>query len=384
MAAGDGKGRMLRMALCIGGTTADVAALDGEDRIIEEESLRTHVGGALMEAGKSAQDRAVFTLEHWDEFTVHRLRLLDELGATVDGMARRLLRGGFRISGVGISAPGAIHPRTGEMTGALGALNLPAWGRFNLKKEIRDRTGLCTRAINDAKAMALGALARICRDVVRLIPTGDGDSLEEEFLGPEGRTVRDFIELDPGTGLGGAYIVDHGLWFGPDADAPDPDVGEIWKLQAVPDRPGINLEELTSGRATLDRVEAALRALAPEEGGALIERSGGRIQTMLEHASFPLRTVVEGDLKQTGRYLGLGIRFLMTRERERLGAPDIRTFMIGGGMVSGRSAAARHVRFLLHQAIAKELEDMVPLPRIFFSILGGRAGLFGSAALVRD
>jgi predicted NBD/HSP70 family sugar kinase len=373
------------MALCIGGTSADVAALDGEDRIIEESRLPIRAGGALMEACKVAADRVAFTLEHWDEFVVHRRRLLDELGLAVSAMVHRLERRGEGISGIGVSAPGAIHPQSGEIPGATGALNLPAWGCFNLRKEIQDRTGLKVRAINDAKAMALGAFSRLCQDVVCICPSpGEDERLEERFLGEAGCAIRDFIELDPGTGLGGAYIVDGGLWFGPVKEDPDPDVGEIWKIEAAPDMPGVNLEELTSGRTILARVVTAVLAEAPDEGRALIDQAGGRIQRMIEHASSSLKTIIGKELERAGRYLGRGIHYLMTRERERLGAPYIRTFMIGGGLVGGRTPAARQIRVLFHQAITRDLGETVPPIRILFSTLGGLAGVYGSAALVRD
>lgn len=383
MAEVRGKEACLRVAVCLGGTTTDLAVLDWEDRILKEQSIPTFTGGDLMEACKAAGDRITFMLEHWDAFTEHRRRLLDELGLCVKGLVEELRREDRCIAGAGVSAPGVIHPLSGEILGRRGALNLPAWGDFNLAREIADRTGLDIRVINDAKAMALGSLARMPWDVLALAPITGGGEGTEEPLGEKGRSVRDFIEIDPGTGLGGAYVFKGRIWFGPDADNPDPDVGEIWKLPIDPEKGEVNFEELASGRSTINRIAGALLEKAPDQARSLLDESRGRIKELLKMAPPLLKAVVEEELKRTGTYLGKGIEFLMTRERERLNAPDIQSFVIGGGLVGGLNAESRAVRRLLYTAALDALDHVDPKPKVFFSILGGRAGLFGSAALLR-
>jgi predicted NBD/HSP70 family sugar kinase len=203
----------------------------------------------------------------------------------------------------------------------------------------------------------------------------------EKGLGEAGRSIRTFIELDPGTGLGGAYIVDGRVWFGPEPDEPDPDVGEIWKLNITPDQKCTNLEEQASGRVTLRRIAARLEG-AGEAGKDLVSRSKGRIQEMLRCAPRECVPIIEEEIVKTGRYLGMGVRLLMTSERKRLGAPDIRTFVIGGGPVNGESVPARSVRKLIHTGMLNELEGEEKVPRILFTLLGGKAGIYGSAALL--
>jgi len=381
MAGNSDSSQTLRMAVCLGGTSIDAAALDYQGAIVEKNSFSTSAGGALMDACKLAEDRIAFTLEHWDEFVILRKALLDDLGQAITSLAESVCARGYTLSGVGISAPGPVHPLTGDILGRTGALNLPAWGEFNLNQEIQERTGPAVRSINDAKAMALGALARISTDVMTLSLGEDGLSVGEKILGNEGLSIADFIEIDPGTGLGGGYIVDRKVWFGPDPENPDPDVGEIWKLPADPDQPDINFEELTAGRATLRRVEESLRSKGSEEVEALIESSKGRLKTMLRTAIEPLQRIIDGELTRTGRYLGLGIRYIMNAERKRLKAPDIRTFMIGGGLVSGTTPEAGRIRALLFTAMRQELQKSAPDTRILFTVLGGDAGIYGSACI---
>lgn len=354
----------IRIAVCIGGTNTSLALLDAADRILEKISIPTFCGGELMDACKAAKDRIAFTLKHRPDFIKHRAFFLDELCHKISELANFTHRNNRILLGVGVSAPGAIHPHTGHVLGKAGALNLPAWGEFNLREEIHFRTGLEVFAINDAKAMALGALARIQHDVLRL--TDD----DEERPGEEGASITSFIEIDPGTGLGGAYVVNKKIWFGGDPNNPDPDVGEIWKLKPDPDQPDIHFEELCSGRATLNRVKNALVNPGAEE----------RIQEMLKQGSPDQNRIIKDQLVETGRLLGLGVLCLMTREKERLNAPDISTFMFGGGMVSGMSHEAKAVRRSLYDGIRSVIKD--GSVKILFSTLGSKAGVYGSAALV--
>jgi predicted NBD/HSP70 family sugar kinase len=287
---------------------------------------------------------------------------------------------GFAVQGIGISAPGAIDPRTGRVLGRTGALNLPAWGDFSLQGEMAARTGLAVRALNDAKAMALGALARIAQDVVEYKPAdAEGDWIET-LLGEEGRSLRDFIELDPGTGLGGAYVSKGRIWFGPDPGRPDPEVGEIWKLTPDPARPELRWEDMVSGRATWQRIEKRCEEALGQNAGPLLSKAKGRIQHLLGIAPAEIQKIIDEELASTGADLALGMRYLMTHEQARLKAPRITTFMIGGGPVSGKTPASREVRSLLHRSITRQ----VPAIRLLFTTLGAKAGLYGSASIINS
>ena len=379
----------LRLALALGGTTVTAAALDDKDRILAEVRFTTPSGGALMEACRRADDRRAFMDAHWDAFIPHREALLDRACAAALEAARRAgTAQRQRPVGIGISAPGAIHPLTGCVEGRFGALNMPAWGAFNIREAVERRTGLSARAVNDGKAMALGAWVRMDRDVVEVRLRDDPSShacLEMPPLGPPLHAVEDFIEIDPGTGLGGAYVVAGRLWFGHDPHRPDPQVGEIWNLPVDPDRPETDFEDLASGRVTFDRAAERVRKAFPgEEGEAILRASKGRIQAMLRSPRPGVVEAAEQALDTTGRAIALGMKYLMTHERERLRAPEIRNFVVGGGMVSGGSEEARKVRAVLARAVERALERCSPRPRLLFCTLGAAAGIFGAAALVRD
>jgi predicted NBD/HSP70 family sugar kinase len=364
------------LAAGVGGTHLTAAVVDGRSRIVWEKTVSSPCGGKLMEQARRAADRIAFTLEHWNDFIPHREKLLDTTAELLDEARGRAAALGLETRCAGVGVAGAVNPHSGMIQGKTGALNHPAWGEFDPAAALAARTGLVVTCLNDAKAMALGALGTLNEAALELIDRGNGP-LEK----PVDDVIDDFIEIDPGTGLGGAYIVGGKVWYGADPEKPDPDVGEIWRLGVDQEKPGINFEEMVSGRAIADRIMKRGRELADTRAHELIEKRGGRIQDLLAGKCAPLDGIIIEELAEAGRSIGLGIVHLAGPERERLEAPDIRTFVIGGGMVSGRSREAVRVRRTLFEGIVRCLEGagFAPLPRIIFTTLGGKALLIGAA-----
>jgi len=373
------------LAAGVGGTHLTAAVLDGRLRILWEKTVPSPCGGELMEQARRADDRIAFTLEHWEEFIPHRERLLDTTAALLLEAREKAASLGLAARRAGVGVAGAVDPRTGMIRGRTGALNHPAWGDFHPARDLEVRTGLAIVCLNDAKAMALGAHAAMSTAGLELTdgpepeeqPVGAGD--DDDIVGAAG--VNNFVEIDPGTGLGGAYIVGGTVWYGPDPDDPDPDIGEIWKLEVDADRPGVRFEEMVSGRAIADRIVRLGIKLDDRRARELIEERGSRIQDLLAGKCAPLDSVISEELEEAGRAIGLGIAYLGGPERARLRAPDIRTFVIGGGVVSGRRGEAVRVRRILHRGITACLAEkgVRPMPRILFTTLGGTALLIGAA-----
>ena len=83
--------------------------------------------------------------------------------------------------GLGIASAGAINPNDGTVFAATD--NLPDWAGFDLRHAVEDRFHLPTFVMNDAQAAALA-----------------------ELHYGLGRTLRDFVALTFGTGLGGGIV----------------------------------------------------------------------------------------------------------------------------------------------------------------------------------
>lgn len=371
--------RKAMLAANAGGTTLTAAVVDETFRIVWEKSVATPTGGGLMRASHSADDRIAFTLDHWDEFLPHREALLDAAAALLLEARDEAAAAGFDARSAGVGVTGAVEPLTGWVRGKTGALNQPAWGEFNPTLALRERTGLDITCLNDAKVMALGSLVSMHDSAVECVEeTGE---LREQPFSRTGRTILDFIEVDPGTGLGGGYVFKGKVWYGPDREKPDPDVGEIWKLLVDPDRPEERFEEMACGRAIAAAVNRRGRELGDGSVDSLLDTKGGRIQDLLAEGTKPLNAVIHDELDRAGRVLGLGILFLSESEQQRLSAPVIETFVIGGGMVGGRKAESMEVRRRLAGAIYQTLDmkGMKPRPRVLFTTIGGRAALLGGA-----
>jgi len=103
--------------------------------------------------------------------------------------ARKLIKKGIDIEGIGISLPGLVDSETGN------ALFIPRfkWRDWNVAEEVRVATGLPVRVDNDANAMALAELW---------------------FGRPEIREVRDFILILVEEGLGTGIVFDGQVYHG--------------------------------------------------------------------------------------------------------------------------------------------------------------------------
>ena len=103
--------------------------------------------------------------------------------------ARKLIKKGVEIEGIGISLPGLVDSETGN------ALFVPRfkWRDWAVAEELRLGTGLPVRVDNDANAMALAELW---------------------FGRPEIREVRDFIMILVEEGLGTGIVFDGQVYHG--------------------------------------------------------------------------------------------------------------------------------------------------------------------------
>ncbi len=364
------------LAAAIGGTHLTGAVVGEDLHIAWEKTIPSPCGDELMDKLQRNPDRTAFALEHWKEFIPHRHNLLDAAAGMLLEAKKEARALGLQTAKAGVAVAGAVDPRTGEVLGKTGALNHPAWGEFSPAFELASRSKLDVVCLNDGKAMALGAFATMKESAVELVE--DRGVFHEKALGRTG--MRDFIEIDPGTGLGGAYVVGGKIWYGPDRESPDPTIGEIWRLPVDPERLDMNFEEMVSGRAVAKRVRKRGERLNDRKARIILEKRGNRIQDLLAARCAKLDRIIGEELAETGRLIALGMIYLIGPERERLNAPPIDTFVIGGGLVSGLKPESTEVRRSIYGGIIKELDKHPgPPPRVLFTTLGGQAALIGAA-----
>lgn len=374
----------VKIAVIVGGTNTKLVVIAKADKRIYEKSFDTLSGDGkqLMLQSQNASDRKAFTLEHWNDFLPHREQYLNKLAVEIKQACSELEKKEYEASFIGISTPGAVHPKTGEIIGKLGALNLPAWGEFNLAREIESKTWVTTFSANDAKAMALGTLLHLNDAAVTF--RSYNNELIELNLGEISESLRNFMEIDPGTGLGGAFVIDRKIWFGKDEKNPDPTIGEIWHFIIDKKYPDKNFEELASGRAAFSRIQQSFKKIDSPEIINELDKCNGKIQELLKTKSKQIRKIVLDEIISTGKYIARGAQYLMRTELPRLQAPSVNTVIIGGGMVSGKSPEGVLVRSTLYSAVRAEfieLKEDAENINIIFTILGSDAGIYGSAHL---
>jgi len=95
---------------------------------------------------------------------------------------------GKTITGIGVTSPGPLDPRTGIV---LNPPNLPCWRDFPLGDEVTKTFGIPTRVDNDANAAALA-----------------------ETLWGAGRGHRCVFYATLGTGIGTGIVIDGRIWHG--------------------------------------------------------------------------------------------------------------------------------------------------------------------------
>jgi len=193
--------------------------------------------------------------------------------------ARRLIKKGIDIEGIGISVPGLVDTETGS------ALFVPRfkWRDWAVAEDVRIATGLPVTVDNDANAMALAELW---------------------FGRPEIRAVRDFIMILVEEGLGTGIVFDGQVYHGVVGAA-----GEFGHMIIGTNAPVACAsgsrecwEAFASERAALARY--ATLSGSPDDQGEL---SFAEIMDRALDGEAPAKTA----LLETAHFLGIGISNLI-------------------------------------------------------------------------
>ena len=264
-------------------------------------------------------------------------RALVKLIELVHRLAGEALAAGCQVRGVGVGAPGITRA-----DGVVVAAPALGWREMPLAARLTQRLQLPVYVENDVNLAALG-----------------------ELHYGAGRGARNVVCLSPGTGIGGAVIIDGKLVRGHHDAA-----GEIGLMIPGPQFLGWRnrewgpLEDIASGTGIAQRARKAAETL-----GLPIPPDGLRAEDVFaaaaEGASWATAL-----LEETIDYLAVAvanIQALLDPER----------IILGGGIAR---AADRII-----PGIEKRLEPALPMvPFIVRSELGYRAGVLGAAAALVD
>ncbi len=275
-----------------------------------------------------------------------RAEMLDKLVAHVGVLSAEARSLGFRVSGVGIGAPGPIDVERGFV---YFFPNLPGWKNTPLKKILEKRLRLPVFLDNDANAMALG---------------------ESKF--GAGRGSKNVIALTLGTGVGGGLVLDGKLFHGATFSA-----AEIGHMVVDPNGPRCAcgnhgcIEAFVGNGYFVREVRNRLKGRQSmlkrwiKEGKELTPK-------LVQEAARQGDAFSREQWKRTGDRLGTflaGLANLLNPER----------IVIGGGIALGGELVLGPVRVAFKKKafpIASRFVKVMP------AVLGNDAGLVGAAALV--
>lgn len=302
----------------IGGTTVKLGLFDTEGNVLDKWEIKTHTeneGAAIL------PDTAAAILAK-----------IEERGLNME-----------EIAGIGVGVPGPVSidgivPHTANL----------GWGYKEVTRELSERTGLPSRAGNDANVAALG---------------------EMWMGGAKGH--KDVLLLTLGTGVGGGIIINGKILTG--AHGAGGEVGHIHVEDNIEEHCGCGnqgcLEQFASatGIARLGREE-----LAKSDEPSLLregEVTAKAVFDALKEGDALAKRVVE----RFGKYLGTAISIMA-------GVLDPEVIVIGGGVSKAGEILLDYIRKYYRPYVYKSSKDT----EFALAQLGNDAGIYGCAKLILD
>jgi glucokinase len=271
--------------------------------------------------------------------------VINRIHAAID---RLLWANGVNVSelhSISVACAGAIDMSQGLVTSSP---NLPGWCAIPFRDIMREKYGVNTYLINDAKAAALG-----------------------ECSFGAGRGVNNLVYLTVSTGIGGGIIIDGKLYFGSSGSA-----GEVGHMTIDVNGPKCNCgnigcwETLASGTAV---AREARRRISGGERSSLTETVEGRIEDITAEkvgAAAQLGDSLALDIiGKAATYLGVGMVNLVN-----IFNPDM--IIVGGGMAKVGDLLLNPAKQIVRGRAFLVSAQAV---RIVLAQLGDYAGVLGAA-----
>lgn len=301
------------------------------------------LGGTTVKMGLFTVEGAL--LEDWEIPTNKEdngSHILDDIAASIKAKIDSDSINEADVVGVGIGVPGPVTPN-GIVKGCV---NL-GWGDTPVEESLKDKTGFCVKAGNDANVAALG-----------------------ELWQGGGKGFNSLVMVTLGTGVGGGIVVDGKIITGAHGAA-----GEIGHMGVVYDE----TDTCNCGKkGCLEQVASATGIVKVTKK---ILASDDRESTLRNYENLTAKDVFDeakaGDalalcaVETLAEYLGIALGHLAC-----IVDPDV--FIIGGGVSKAGD-------FLI-DAIAKHYTDKAFVQckktPIKLATLGNSAGIYGAAKLV--
>jgi glucokinase len=314
------KSRLPVLALDIGGTKLITALISPRGEMLAREYSLT-----LADEGPAAVIRRIIS-------AIDNLLALQNMTLS-------------QVEALSIAAAGPIDMAEGVVSDSP---NLPGWRNIPLRNIVKDRFGIDTYLINDAKAAVLG---------------------EHRFGAGQG--VNNLIYITVSTGIGGGIIANGKLYFGQSGGA-----GEVGHMTIDTNGPECTCgnigcwETLASGKAL---AREAIRRLSAGEKSSLTDMVAGSIENiMAKEVSLAAQSgdsLAQSVIAHTAYYLGVGLVNLVN-----IFNPEM--IIVGGGLSKMGALLLEPARQVVRERAFPLLAQAV---RIVPAKLGDDAGVFGAA-----
>lgn len=260
--------------------------------------------------------------------------------------------GGDRCAGVGVGIPGIVSAVDGLVRYPP---NFNDWPDIDVTGELSRRTGMKVVTENDANTAALA---------------------EARF--GAGVSVRDFIFVIWGTGVGGGLILDRKIFRGPGGGA-----GEIGHVTIDREGPACNcgnrgcVEAYIGQKYLSRRTEKLISGEGAPHPESLITKLVDGDTSKLDPEIIS-RAAEKGDeaaisvLTEAGSMLGVAIASVVN-------VVDVPTTIIGGGISAAPEFVFRRAADEIRSRVLRPHRDAVVVKR---AVLGNRAGVIGAASLL--
>lgn len=298
----------------LGGTNLRTALLNPEGKILEKRK----------EASRASEGYK---------------KVLQRLIETIKSQRDIGERKGGEVYAIGVGAPGVIDISRGIV---VKSPNFPDWNNLPLKAELETALRIPVFIENDANAAALG----------------------EQWMGA-GKDVGTMILITLGTGVGGGIVLDGKIWHGADGMA-----GELGHMTILPD-----------GRQCGCGNTGCLEMYASARGVIQNYRDTRKVKGQSTPDDITSEQIYqaarEGDesavtaLKETGRYLGIGIANLVNIFNPQ-------KVVIGGGVKEAWDLFIGATRLEVRK---RAFEVPAERTQIVASLLSDDAGIVGAAAI---
>ncbi len=314
---------------------------------MKKAAIGVDIGGTNVKLGLVDDRGNIILRDHFPtKESPGRQALLNAISSHVLSLASKARGLHFKLTGVGIGAPGPIDVERGFV---YFFPNIPGWKKTPLKKILEKKLKLNVCVDNDANAMAFG-----------------------EYVFGAGRGSKNMIALTLGTGVGGGIVLDGKLFHGSSFSAAEIGhlkINEEGPLCACGNRGCI--EAYVGNGYFVREVKKRLDAGAKSILTKWIRQGRELTPKLVQDAARARDTFSKKMWEETGAHLGTALSGLVD-----ILNPD--RVVIGGGIALGGEMILGPVR----RTIAKKAFPIAARSaKVLPARLSADAGLIGAAAL---